>query len=180
MSKALGTALARRAEVALKLEHRDPCPETVIDFGELPDAIDALLQRGVVAYRSSSTRGEAFFREALALAPRALPIYFCLYKTHTYRGDLTAALEVAEAGLGEAARQAGLSPDYRAWRFDPLLAEQTAGRFALYTLKALAFIRLKRDERDLALELLQHLSRLDPDNPVGWSVVSDLSAGVST
>ena len=58
------------------------------------------------------------------------------------------------------------------------MAEQQAPRFALYTLKALAFIRVKRGERALGLELLEGLSRLDPDGRVGWRVVSELAAGV--
>ena len=45
-----------------------------INFGQLPDAIDALLQRGVAAYRYDRRRAEALFRQALAAAPQELPI----------------------------------------------------------------------------------------------------------
>jgi hypothetical protein len=83
--------------------------EDGIDFGELPAAVNELLQRGVVAYRGSATEAEARFREALELAPRALPVYFCLYKIHTYQGNLDAALAAATQGLAEAAGQAGWS-----------------------------------------------------------------------
>ena len=92
-------------------EEADP-----INFGQLPDAIDALLQRGVAAYRYDRRRAEALFRQALAAAPQELPIYFCLYKIHAYQGHLDEARTAAENGLREAARQAGWPLDWRHWR----------------------------------------------------------------
>jgi hypothetical protein len=101
-----------------------------------------LLQRAVVAYRSDPACAEQLFREALAAEPRQLAIYYCHYKINAYQGKFRAALAAAEAGLIEATRQAGWSADYRDW----LLASTPpdgAARFALYTLKALAFIHLR-------------------------------------
>jgi tetratricopeptide (TPR) repeat protein len=148
-----------------------------IDFGELPDQVDALLQQGVSAYRHDKTEADSLFHQALALAPGELPTYYCLYKIHTYQGNLDRALAIAEAGLQEAARQAGWSADHRTW--EPVPAALTGpGRFALYTLKALAFIRLRRLEREQADVLLQELSRLDPAGCVGWSVIADLARGL--
>jgi len=92
----------------------DVAPQTDgINFGDLPDEIDRLLQQGVTAYRRDPVRAEALFLEALAAAPTQLPIYFCLYKIHTYRGRLDEAMAAAEAGLAQAAAQAGLSGDWR-------------------------------------------------------------------
>jgi tetratricopeptide (TPR) repeat protein len=147
-----------------------------INFGDLPAEIDALLQRGVAAYRREPDKADALFREALAAAPTELPIYFCLYKIHTYRGRLDDALAAAEAGLRAAAAQAGWNPNWRLWRPQTPLPEG-AGRFALYTLKALAFIHLRRDEHDHAVELLAALSQLDPTGAVGWPVVAALAEG---
>ena len=151
-------------------------PGDGINFGDLPAEIDALLQQGVTAYRRDPDLADTLFRKALAAAPTQLPIYFCLYKIHTYRGRLDDALQAAESGLREAARQAGWDPDWRQWRPQQPLPDG-AGRFALYTLKALAFIRLRRDERDRAEELLEALSRLDPSGAVGWPVVAALAEG---
>ncbi len=53
-----------------------------------------------------------------------------------------------------------------------------AGRFALYTLKALAFIQLKQDNRALAGEILASMRRLDPTGAVGWPVIAALAEGV--
>ena len=43
-------------------------PDT-INFGDLPDEIDALLQQGVAAYRRDHARADRLFRQALAAAP---------------------------------------------------------------------------------------------------------------
>jgi hypothetical protein len=112
-----------------------------VNFGDLPEAVDGLLQQGVAAYRGDYARADALFRQALAAAPHVLPTYYCLYKIHTYRGHLDEALAVARAGLQEAARQAGWSLDWRDWSAS-IAAPEGAARFALYTLKAMAFIHL--------------------------------------
>jgi hypothetical protein len=148
-----------------------------INFGDLPGPINALLQAGVNAYRSDHARADRLFREALAADPSQLPTYFCLYKIHTYQGHLDAALAAAEGGLKEAAAQAGWPDDWRAWRPQPAPPDGP-GRFALYTLKALAFIRLRQDRRDAAVEILDALRTLDPAGAVGWPVVADLCAGL--
>lgn len=147
-----------------------------INFGDIPDAINLLLQQGVGAYRRDRSRADHLFRRALAAAPTQLPIYFCLYKIHTYQGNLDQAQAAAESGLREAARQAGWSPDWRQWQPEKPLPDG-AGRFALYTLKALAFISLKQDNRHQADEILDRLQQLDPTGLVGWRVIAALAEG---
>ena len=151
----------------------DAFGEDLVDFGALPDEINALLQQGVAAYRTDPGYAEALFGAALAAAPGQLPIYFCLYKIHTYQGRLDAALSAANDGLAEAARQAGWPADWTKWRIEATPCDG-AGRFALYTLKALAFIRLKRDERDECARILRSLRALDPGGGTGWPVVAAL------
>lgn len=147
-----------------------------IDFGELPDSINNLLQRGVVAYRHDRPFADSLFRQAMLLAPQQLPVYYCLYKIHTYQGNLDQALAIAEAGLREAGRQAGWGGKLSDWQ--PVPAGLTGpGRFAIYTLKALAFIHLRRGERDEACRVLEELSRLDPCGTVGWPVIAELARG---
>ncbi|MGJ5078166.1 tetratricopeptide repeat protein [Bradyrhizobium sp. HKCCYLS3013] len=151
-------------------------PDT-INFGDLPEEIDALLQQGVAAYRRDHAQADRLFRQALAAAPQQLPTYFCLYKIHTYQGHLDEAEAVAELGLAEAARQAGWPCDWRHWTpHDPL--PDGAGRFALYTLKALAFIHLRKTDSEGAAEMLAALRRLDPTGAVGWPVVAALAEGL--
>jgi hypothetical protein len=147
-----------------------------INFGDLPDQINALLQQGVAAYRHDHALADRLFRQALAAAPEQLPVYFCLYKIHTYDGNLDMARSTAEEGLRVAARQAGWGADWRDWQAQSI-SPDGAARFALYTLKALAFIHLRRSERDQALEILHVLKKLDPAGAVGWPVVAALAEG---
>ena len=154
-----------------------PFPEPdAINFGDLPPAINDLLQKGVAAYRSDFSAADALFREALAAAPQELPTYFCLYKIHTYQGNLDEARTAAQSGLKEAARQAGWPEDWRCWEPQSGVPDG-AGRFALYTLKALAFIHLRRNEHNEAEKMLDALRVLDPTGEVGWPVVAELAAG---
>lgn len=149
----------------------------VINFGRLPEPVNALLQAGVAAYRHDHERADRLFRQALAAAPSELPIYFCLYKIHTYQGHLEEALAAAESGLREAARQAGWNSDWRRWQPQAALPDG-AGRFALYTLKALAFIRLRQGQRQQATQILAQLRELDPAGAIGWPVVAALEEGL--
>ncbi|MDH6263302.1 hypothetical protein [Bradyrhizobium sp. BR13661] len=148
-----------------------------INFGEIAPEIDSLLQQGVVTYRRDPSEADRIFRRALDAAPTELAVYFCLYKTHTYRGRLDEAQSIAERGLREAAHQAGWNPDWRSWRPQAELPDGP-GRFALYTLKALAFIHLRKGEQKQAHELLAALRRLDPSGAVGWPVVAALAEGL--
>lgn len=148
-----------------------------VNFGDVPKAIDSLLQAGVIAYRRDPERANALFRQALAADPTQLPAYFCLYKIHAYQNRLDEALAAAHAGFAEAARQAGLSEDASEW--PPQMAPDGPRRFALYTLKAMAFIHLRRDDHREARRLLDILSRLDPTSAIGWRVVEALAEGAA-
>jgi hypothetical protein len=147
-----------------------------VDFGQVPGPVDTLLQQGVVAYRNDRLRADRLFRQALDLAPDALPAYFCLYKIHTYMGNLDVARSAAWEGIREAARQAGWSRDPEHWP-DGQSRTDGAARFALYTLKALSFIELKRGDQHAAEGLLRILARVDPAGSVGWPVVASLAEG---
>jgi tetratricopeptide (TPR) repeat protein len=146
-----------------------------VTFGDLPPRVEELLREGVVAQRRDHERADRLFREALALAPDELPIYYCLYKVQTRMGRLDAAAAIAREGMEQAARQAGWSLDPGEW--PEAEACKGPGRFAVFTLKALSFIELKRGNRERALANLDHLARLDPSGGVGWPVVLALAAG---
>ena len=157
----------------------EPAAEDLVDFGEVPPAVNEILQEGVALYRHDRRVADIAFRRALALDPTALATWFCLYKIHTYSGDLDAALAMAEGGLAEAARQTNLGADWTVWRAEEIdLAGP--GRFALYTLKALAFIRLRRGESAEAARVLTRLADLDPNDAVGASVVAAIAEGMAS
>ncbi|WP_395666943.1 hypothetical protein [Methylocella sp.] len=154
--------------------------DDLVGFGDIPEDVNEMLQKGVALYRRDRGAAELAFRQALGLRPEALPTYLCLYKIHTYQGHLDEALAVAQAGLAEAARQAGLDPDWTGWRPGEISPDVDGpGHFALYTLKALAFIHLRRDERDEARRRLDKLDELGAMERVGGTVIAALAAGVS-
>ena len=164
---------ARHAAARRRLPDDD-----LVDFGEIPPHVNEILQEGVALHRHDRTAADAAFRRALALDPTALPVRLCLYKIHTYAGDFDAALAVALDALVEAARQANLPADWRDWPAEEMNPEG-ARRFALYTLKALAFIRLRRGEAEEAAHVLARLAELDPGDAVGGSVVAAVAAGAA-
>ncbi len=158
--------------------------EDLIDFGETPPAVNDLLQQGVLLTRHDRAAADARFRAALQFDPTTLASYFCLYKIHGYQGRIDDALAAAGAGLAEAARQAGLPADWTGWTREDLatdLATAAPGpvRFALYTLKAMAFLHLRGGEPDDAWRRLGKLADLGQIDDVGGRVVADLARAVA-
>jgi len=152
----------------------------LIDFGDVSAAVNDILQEGVLLYRHDRAAADARFRAALELDPAALPSYFCLYKIHTYQGRLDDALVVAQAGLAEASRQAKISLDWQTWTREAIArAPRLPAHFALYTLKAMAFIHLKRGEAEESRRCLAKLSELGEIDAVGGGVIADLARAVA-
>ena len=144
--------------------------------GEASPVITQLLQEAAAVYQQSS-RAEAILWSAQAMDPACLPVYFALYKFYFYKFRLADAEKVALMGLKTAAQQGGfpaewshLSPSSAKWN-----ATEGAQHFYLFTLKALAFIRLRLGKREESLALLDKLRELDPGDSVGSSVIRDLA-----
>jgi len=158
----------------------NPIREDLIDFGVLPPAVNDLLQQGVSLSRHDRAAADATFRAALALDPSALAAWFCLTKIHAYSGRLAEALDIAEAGLAEAVRQAGLPHDWTRWTPDLLAkAAPAPARFALYSFKAIAFIRLRLGQADETARRLDILRGLGASEGLGGGVVEDLMRAVA-
>jgi hypothetical protein len=152
--------------------------DDLINFGEVLPEVNEILQRGVALYRHDPEGANTAFREALALAPDALPTYLCLYKIHTYQGNLDEGLAIAHAGLKEAARQAGINEDWTKWQPGQISDDVNGpGHFALYTLKALGFIHLRRDENTITRSILDKIAELGAMETVGGTVIAALAEG---
>lgn len=112
---------------------------------------------------------------AVLAFPRCLPPYYLLYKLHASRGELDEAHDVAIRALAAAAQQAAIDGDWRAVRpGDADFSTPGPARFWLFTLKALAFICVRRGEHAGALELVEKLRTLDPADRIGYGVVEAL------
>jgi hypothetical protein len=148
-----------------------------IAAGALPPGVADWLAQGVASYPNTE-RAEFLLCTAQALAPECLPVYFALYKFYFYKRMLPQAEEVALHALEIAARQGGFSPDWA--RLDVHSTDwrrvDAPQHFYLFTLKALAFIRLRLGRSEDSHALLAKLQELDPLDTVGASVIRDLAA----
>lgn len=156
--------------------------ERVLFSPNIPDEVNQLLQAAVAASSADQSRAESLFLQAQTLDSHCLQTYFALYKFYFFQKRLVDAERIVLAGLEESARQGGFPNDYRRlaqnrqqWN---LYADEST-LFYLYTLKALAFIKLRLGFTTDAQLVLSHLQQLDPEDLSGASVIMDLAAGVT-
>ncbi|MFA6051662.1 MAG: hypothetical protein WC762_03635 [Methylobacter sp.] len=156
--------------------------ERVMFSPNMPAEVNNLLQAAVAASSIDQSRAEKLFLQAQTLDSHCLQTYFALYKFYFFQKRLADAERIVLAGLEESARQGGFPSDYRRlarnrqkWN---LYANEIT-LFYLYTLKALAFIKLRLGFTIDAQLVLSHLQQLDPEDLSGVSVIMDLAAGVA-
>lgn len=148
--------------------------------GEVPPALDRNLQQASQELRNRP-RAEALLIEAQVRDPDCLPVYFALYKFYFYSRRLKDAERIVLAALSAAARQAGISSRWQNLTRDSAAWHETSGpaHFYLFSLKALAFIRLRLGRRKQSAQLLMKIAELDPQDTIGASVVGSLASAVS-
>ncbi len=152
--------------------------ERVLFSPNLPEEVNKLLQMAVAASHADKPLAEKYFKQAQQLDGSCLQTYFALYKFYFYQGRLLEAEREVMAALEEAARQGGFPADYRrlgrefvSW--DMYVSEISL--FYLYSLKALAFIKLRRHLDAEAQLILGIMRTLDPQDRSGASVIMDLA-----
>lgn len=109
-----------------------------------------------------------------------MAVYFSLYKFLVYKRRLEDAERVVRMALAEAAAQGGFDADWRRLTREGAdwSGNCTAVHFYLFSLKALAFIRLRRGDLAECLALLAKLADIDPADQVGATVIADLARAV--
>lgn len=144
----------------------------------LPPDVDRHLLEAAAAYHDTPLAEQLLWR-ALAIDPSCLKVYFSLYKFYFYKHRLADAEQVTLTALETAARQGGFAADWTV--LTPASADWSSldepQHFYLFSLKALAFIRLRRGKREESLALLAKLHELDPRDSVGSTVIRDLASG---
>lgn len=156
--------------------------ERVLFSPNIPTEVNNLLQAAVAASSVDQSLAETLFLQAQTLDSHCLQTYFALYKFYFFQKRLHDAERVVIAGLEESARQGGFPSDYRRLaqnrhKWDLYANDSTL--FYLYTLKALAFIKLRLGLTQDAKLVLLTLQQLDPEDLSGASVIIDLAAGVT-
>ena len=147
---------------------------------QVPTGVANCLREAAAAYADTTT-AEPLLWQAQALAPDCLTVYFALYKFYFYKGQLRDAERVTRLGLETAARLGGIDADWSRltqvsgtdWQ-----KSDSPQHFYLFTLKALAFIRLRQGERAESRAILDKLAELDPMDRVGASVIRALVGGI--
>ena len=156
--------------------------ERVTFSPNIPTEVNNLLQAAVAASTVDQNQAETLFLQAQTLDSHCLQTYFALYKFYFFQKRLADAERIVLAGLEEAAKQGGFPNDYRRLvqnRQQWNLYANDSTLFYLYTLKALAFIKLRLGFMVDAQLVLSHIQQLDPEDLSGASVIMDLAAGVT-
>lgn len=155
--------------------------ESVIFSLNIPENINQLLQAGVAASRTDKKTAESLFIKAYQLDPSCLQTYFALYKFYFYQARLLEAEYYVLIGLEQAANQVGFPADFQQlrrqqnqWNF----YANESSLFYLYSLKALAFIKLRQNHLEVADAILQTLKEIDPEDRSGASVIMELAEGI--
>ena len=146
---------------------------------ETPAPVADLLA-AAAACHGDTTRAAALLEAAQRADPLCLPVYFARCKFYFYRNRLADAERAVLDGLGVAAARAGFDADWTRLTRDTADWSQTTGpvRFYLFSLKALAFIRLRARRATEARAVLAKLAELDPADRVGGSVIDSLAAEI--
>lgn len=159
-------------------------PTSVIEervvFGRNVDPeVNACLQEAVSCAHDFERSKELFYK-ARSMQPDQLEVYIALYKFCFYRGHFDEAEDVAMDALKQAAKRGGFSHDWVELNRESTDWEINDGpqRVYLYSLKALAFISLRKGLYERANNILEKLKQLDVDDLVGSSVISDLAEAV--
>lgn len=125
---------------------------------------------------------ESLLWRAQAADPDCLHVYYLLYKFYFNRKRLIDADRAACLALDAAARQAHIPA---AWQLlDNASCDwsrvDAPQHFYLFSLKALAFIRLRQQRVEEAHEILAKLREIDPRDSVGACVIEAYAAGAAT
>ncbi len=125
--------------------------------GQVRDA----LERAAASYHDDRDAAGHWLEQAAAADPDALAVYFARYKFHFYRNQLSQAEAAARAGLLAAAAQGGFPSDWRSLTRHSTVWSPAAmpQRFYLFSLKALAFIRLRQGDLQESRALLVNWAR---------------------
>jgi len=161
-----------------KLSPQRPASPRFLFAGEGSSTALDFLERAMRSY-GDSRQTEALLLSARDADPGCLHVYFALYKFYFYRKRFHDAEKAVREGLAVAARQGDFPQSLE--ELTPLSADWSdwggAQRFFLFSLKALAFIRLRQGDSEESNRILAKLFELDPRDRVGASVIGDLASG---
>lgn len=150
----------------------------IVATDDLPPRVAGYLSAAAAAV-GDWREAESLLWRAQATAPDCLHVYYILYKFYFNHNRLGDAERAACLALDASARQAHIPSD---WRLQDSAScdwsrVDAPQHFYLFSLKALAFIRLRQQRAEDAQLLLAKLREIDPRDSVGASVIEAYAAG---
>lgn len=135
-----------------------------------------------VACADDFERARDLFYRAWGMQPDQLEVYIALSKVCFYRGHLEEAKQIVLDTLQQSAQGGGFSTDWLELDNNSTdwTVEKGPAQVYLYSLKALAVIRLRKGELDDAREVLTKLQQLNSQDLVGASVIVTLTEALLT
>ncbi|HEY3301074.1 MAG TPA: tetratricopeptide repeat protein [Methylophilaceae bacterium] len=152
----------------------------IVPTDDLPERIVGYLKAASSAM-GDWREAESLLLRALAVEPSCLHVYYTLYKLYFKNNRLSDADRTINLALDQASKQAGFAADWH------LLTAQSCDwrvidspqHFYLFSLKALAFVRLRQACVMDANHILAKLREIDPHDSVGASVIEAYSVGAA-
>ncbi|WP_065755483.1 hypothetical protein [Bradyrhizobium paxllaeri] len=148
---------------------------TLLGNGLPREAEDHLRQAGQTYHLDEIA--EKHLHEAQALAPGHAAVLIGHYRFYFYKARLAEALELAKLCISKAARENGLSDDWRRVSatdaaFD--CYENSLPRFYLFSLKAYAYLQMRLGNLNEGHAAASKLVELDPTDKIGAKVLLDV------
>ncbi len=159
------------AEAVLPLED-EVLTAAVLGAG-LPEAAEQHLRLAASSYRDEDA-AESHLWQAKAAAPDHPAVLIGLYRFYFYKNRLPEALSVARACLEKAAKDNGLSVNWRDVRStEAAFADFGAilPRFYLFTLKGYAYLNMRLGNVEEGRAAIAKLLDLDPSDKIGAKVL---------
>jgi len=154
--------------------HSTPLEPGLLQMNVTP-SIRLLLDSAMKRY-ADKDNAERMLKQAFDMDPSVLDTYVVFYKFYFYHRMLREAESWAQKALESAAQQGGFDHDWQ--KLDANSAQwedaDNAERIYLYSLKALTFLRMKQGDLQLPEKILSKLALLDPEDQVGWTVISEM------
>lgn len=150
--------------------------ERVVFGRNISVEVNACLQQAVACADDFERARELFYR-ARDIQPDQLEVYIALYKFCFYRGHFDEAEQVALDALQQSSSRGSFSVDWSLLDETSTDWSQQEGpaRVYLYSMKALAFIRLRLGQHQSAKQVLAKLQQLDKQDLIGSSVITTLA-----
>ncbi len=167
----MGPATESGAEAVFPVE--DASLTAAVLGAGLPEAAERHLRLAAMSYRDGEA-AESHLWQARAAAPDHPAVLIGLYRFYFYKNRLAEALSVARACLEKAAKDNGLSSDWR--EVGPADAEfadfgAVLPRFYLFSLKGYAYLNMRLGNVEEGRAAVAKLLDLDPSDKTGAKVL---------